>query len=163
MARTLASFARPDPNTGRIQLWLTPNLRNRGKISHTVSKTGIVSQAPRLNLFFQPASVEHREVDKQYFRRKDYWDRLTGNEGALSIHFLDSAKLAACPLPDSSHLDFRDKPAFTRHLLQIIQEKRYLPWDLSRKENHECYIIEGRIDNKAISPNLTRRSINAEQ
>jgi hypothetical protein len=51
------------------------------------------------------------------FPREQFWDRLASQTSAKVLHYRDEPSLGAYTLPDESHLDFRDVPAFTRALV----------------------------------------------
>lgn len=72
-----------------------------------------------------PTAGEHWEIDQKLFPKGDYWDRFAARSGVLSIHFADYPALGSYTLPDLSHLDMRDKGAFTRTLLDILEAKGF--------------------------------------
>lgn len=80
-----------------------------------------------------PSSGEHWEIDEQFYPRTDYWDRLAGLTGAITIHFKDIDGMEEFNCPEGSHLDRRDAPGFTRILAAelikrgIIYEAKGLP------------------------------------
>lgn len=89
---------------------------------------GLIQQrGGKVILIRMPTNQESWKVDEEHLPRRDYWDRLTGQEGILSLHFKDWPELDSYPLPDGSHLDFRDKQAFTRDLLHKLKERGYMP------------------------------------
>ena len=49
-----------------------------------------------------------------------YWQYLADTTSATTIHFLDVLGMADFDLPDTSHLDYRDAPAFTSILLEEL-------------------------------------------
>lgn len=74
-----------------------------------------------------PTERGHWEVDEEFLPKADYWDRLGEASGAETLHFKDVPELDQFELPDTSHLDYRDAPAFTRELLEALMEKGVLP------------------------------------
>jgi hypothetical protein len=42
------------------------------------------------------------------------------------LHFADEPALAAFHLPDDSHLDFRDKPAYTKALVDALVRRGWV-------------------------------------
>jgi hypothetical protein len=48
-------------------------------------------------------------------------------ELTTTVHFKDHAALAGFACPDTSHIDSKDGPAFTRGLLDVLIAKRVLP------------------------------------
>ncbi len=78
-----------------------------------------------LVLFFCSAtSGAHLLADQQGYPRAQYWDRFAREiaepNGARAIYALDIPAIAALPLPDSSHIDQRDRAAFTQALAQLL-------------------------------------------
>lgn len=73
-----------------------------------------------------PTSDEHWELDESRYPRKNFWDQLSDLTSAVTIHFQDVPGLADFELPDTSHLDFRDAPKFTRILLQELHSRHVL-------------------------------------
>ncbi|MEQ9400310.1 MAG: hypothetical protein RJQ04_14195 [Longimicrobiales bacterium] len=69
-----------------------------------------------------PVSGPLRDREYRLFPREDYWEYLVGETGATAVHFEDYEEFAGLSLPDDSHLDARDAPAFTRSLARIVQE-----------------------------------------
>ena len=76
-------------------------------------------------LFFCSAtSGAHLIADQQGYPRAKYWDRFAREiaepNGARAIYALDIPAIAALPLPDSSHIDQRDRGAFTAAIAQLL-------------------------------------------
>lgn len=70
-----------------------------------------------------PVSGEHWDIDEKYFPKEIYWDLFSRLTDAETIHFKDVKTLSNFDCPDTSHLDFRDKPEFTRQLyLELIKK-----------------------------------------
>jgi hypothetical protein len=59
-------------------------------------------------------------MEEEVFPRSRFWDRMAREAGCLTLHFRDVPELASVHLPDTSHLDYRDAPAFTRALLEAL-------------------------------------------
>lgn len=55
--------------------------------------------------------------------RDRYWDRLVAETGAVALHFMDDPRLAAFDLPDLSHVDQKDRDAFTAAILDRLVER----------------------------------------
>lgn len=55
-----------------------------------------------------------------------YWDRFAANAPAVVLNAADDPRLRAFPLPDDSHLDFRDKPAYTQALVDALVERGWI-------------------------------------
>lgn len=73
-----------------------------------------------------PTSDEHWEIDEQVYPRYAYWDALAkaSTSNALFLHFRDLAGASDFELPDTSHMDGRDAPAFTHLLVDAIDNSR---------------------------------------
>ena len=70
-----------------------------------------------------PVSGEHWDIDEKYFPKEIYWDLFSHITNAETIHFKDVKFLSNFDCPDTSHLDVRDKPEFTRQLyLKLIKK-----------------------------------------
>jgi hypothetical protein len=74
-----------------------------------------------------PTSGEHRVLDERYYPRREYWDRFAARTPALAIHFDDVPALSRFELPDTSHLDSRDTPAFTEALIEELARRGVIP------------------------------------
>ena len=77
-------------------------------------------------LFFCSAtSGAHLIADQSGYPRAKYWDRfrreIAEPNGAQAIYALDIPAIAALPLPDSSHIDQRDRPAFTAAIARLLK------------------------------------------
>jgi hypothetical protein len=55
-----------------------------------------------------------------------YWDRFVANSPAPVLNAADDPHLSAFPLPDDSHLDFRDKAAYTSALVDALVSRKLL-------------------------------------
>ncbi len=74
-----------------------------------------------------PTSDGHWELDQANYPREDYWDRFAARVPALAIHFQDEPALAELETPDTSHIDFRDRPRFTAAVVDILRREGLLP------------------------------------
>ncbi len=70
-----------------------------------------------------PVSGKHWDIDEKYFPREIYWDIFSASTKAETLHFKDAAPLSTFDCPDTSHLDYRDKPEFTRRLYLELMKK----------------------------------------
>jgi hypothetical protein len=82
----------------------------------------IQDRGGRVALVRLPTSDELWEMEEKIFPRTRFWDRIAREVGCLTIHFRDVPEMASVHLPDTSHLDYRDAPAFTRALLRTLSE-----------------------------------------
>ena len=74
-----------------------------------------------------PTSDEHWKVDEEEYPKSAYWDRMAAFTSAKTFHFMDYPHLTQFELPDTSHLDYRDSPAFTNYLLDEFEKQGILP------------------------------------
>jgi hypothetical protein len=75
-------------------------------------------------IFYQsPTAGAVRDADRVAHPRALYWDRFAKNAPAAVLDAADEPHLSAFPLPDDSHLDFRDKPAYTRALIDALVKR----------------------------------------
>jgi hypothetical protein len=78
-------------------------------------------------IFYQsPTSGAVRQTDAVAHPRALYWDRFAANSPAAVIDAEDEPVLSAFIQPDESHLDFRDKPAYTRALVDVLVKRGLL-------------------------------------
>lgn len=79
-------------------------------------------------IFYQsPIGGLQRDAMRSVFPPAEYWDRLI--TAFPEAHFLDAddvPELAAFRLPDDSHMDYRDKPAYTDALAATLIERGWL-------------------------------------
>lgn len=69
-----------------------------------------------------PTCGEFYELDEKHYPRKKYWDVFAKHTRAKTIHFEDYESLRNYDCPDSSHLDYKDVPEFTRALGKVMEE-----------------------------------------
>jgi hypothetical protein len=75
-------------------------------------------------IFYQsPTSGEVRRTDLIAHPRAQYWDRFAANSPAPAIDAEDDPILSAFHEPDDSHMDFRDKAAYTKALVEALQKR----------------------------------------
>jgi hypothetical protein len=77
--------------------------------------------------YASPTSGLRRWAEGDWFPRADYWDRLVAATPAKTLHALDVPALRDFPLPDESHIDYRQKPAYTNALIDALLERGMLP------------------------------------
>jgi hypothetical protein len=70
-----------------------------------------------------PTSGKLRELEDAAYPRAIYWDRLAAATGATTIHSDDVPGLQSIHLPDGSHVDMHDKPAYTRALVDALADR----------------------------------------
>jgi len=71
-------------------------------------------------IFFQSAvhGMQQMAIDRA-MPRVLYWDRFARTV-SIAMAGVDEPSLNAFPLPDDSHLDYHDKPAYTRALVDVL-------------------------------------------
>ena len=70
-----------------------------------------------------PISEERWKLEREITPPDQYWKVFVNKLKVASIYFSDYLDLSSFDLPDTSHLDMRDKAVFTRFLLTHIQDK----------------------------------------
>lgn len=70
-----------------------------------------------------PTAGELRTLEDAAYPRATYWDRLSTVVDVATIHSDDVPALQAFNLPDGSHVDMHDKPAYTRALVDALTER----------------------------------------
>lgn len=76
--------------------------------------------------YVPPVSGMQAELARRYFPRETYWNAFIATYGLKGLDAEDVAGMQQFELPDESHIDYRDKSAYTRELLQVLQEKGWL-------------------------------------
>ncbi len=109
---------RPAPAPGRWRAELE-------SIGEAVS--AIQARGGKVVFLRMPTSDRHWELDSENYPRDRYWNRLSEATGARTVHFADHPELAGLELPDTSHIDGRDRAAFTRSLVAILVRAGVLP------------------------------------
>lgn len=70
-----------------------------------------------------PTSGELRALEDAAYPRADYWDHLSAATGTSAIHSDDVPGWKSFRLPDGSHVDMRDKAAYTQALVDALVER----------------------------------------
>jgi hypothetical protein len=78
-----------------------------------------------------PTTSEHWQIDELTAPKTQYWDQLETISGIPTVHFKDYNELAEFDCPDTSHLDARDVPEFTRRLSNIVRQKLNKTFDMT--------------------------------
>ena len=68
-----------------------------------------------------PTSGMHWDMDDMLYPRAQYWDHIYALTGAQTIHFQDVSGMSDFNLPDTSHLDQKDRQTFTALLMDKIK------------------------------------------
>jgi hypothetical protein len=89
----------------------------------------IKSRGGNVVFFYMPMTDEHWELCSQVFPMNEYWDLFTKFTSAVSMHFIHIPEMARLKCPDTSHLDLKDTPEFTKALvkelikIRLVQDK----------------------------------------
>jgi len=110
--------AHPPPSPQR---WLA----DLERVSQAVDR--IQARGGRVVFLRMPTADSHWKLDRENYPRDQYWDRLAKVTGALTLHFTDYPELTELELPDTTHIDQRDRARFTRALIDILAEAGVLP------------------------------------
>jgi hypothetical protein len=85
----------------------------------------IQSRGGRVAIVCFPTAKQYWRYDERFYPRERYWDRFAARTSAVALHFRDVPALNAFELPDLSHLDHRDAPAFTRGLIEALDAEQF--------------------------------------
>ncbi len=103
-------FSLPSP-----ELWLADTAPMLDDIKTIQERGG------KVILLRMPTRGGYWDLDQQFLPRASYWDALARSPGLDTLHFEDVPAIEQFALPDGSHLDFRDRSAFTRALLCTLE------------------------------------------
>lgn len=115
---------------------LTPGIR--GLQRYEASSRMLAAQAAAIRarggqVYFVmlPSSGLVREMERRRFPRAQFWDRFVALVGAPTLHFEDVPAMRDIVCPDGSHLDYRQRAAFTAALVEALGIARgRMPKDL---------------------------------
>lgn len=85
--------------------------------------------------YASPTSGQRRWAEEDWFPRTMYWDRMAAATTAKTLFTLDVPALRDFPLPDDSHIDYRQKPAYTNALIDALIERGFIPAAKPLKES----------------------------
>jgi len=72
-------------------------------------------------IFYQsPTGPTLTRIEAIRHPKAQYWDRFVADSPAPVLDAMDDAALSKFELPDDSHLDYREKPAYTRALVEAL-------------------------------------------
>jgi hypothetical protein len=83
----------------------------------------IESRGGKVVYLRMPTCDERWATDEAKMPKAQFWDRLARLSHAQMIHFKDYPSLSRFECPDTSHIDSKDGPAFTRALIEILVER----------------------------------------
>jgi hypothetical protein len=107
-----AEVAHIDP-----EVWLADALLQDATVAQIQARGGQVVYVR------MPTCDERWAIDERAMPKVTFWDRFAARTHAVAIHFKDDRRLADFACPDTSHLDSKDGPRFTRALLAILVER----------------------------------------
>jgi hypothetical protein len=85
----------------------------------------ILARGGKVVFFCSPTSGAHLAADELGYPRAIYWDRFAREiavaNGAKAFYAMDLPAFAALALPDSSHIDRRDRTAFTKAVAALLR------------------------------------------
>jgi hypothetical protein len=90
---------------------------------HEDAVTEIQRRGGRVVYVRLPTCDERWESDERWTPKSTYWDRLARHTKATTIHFRDVPALADLRCPDTSHIDSKDGPRFTRGLIEALRAR----------------------------------------
>jgi hypothetical protein len=98
------------------------NSRFLGEIPVVGKMVGSI-QARGGRVFFVkfPESGYVEITDDRRYPRRLFWDQFAAQKGAATVDFEDYPALEGLPCPDGSHLDYRERAAFTHALDKILR------------------------------------------
>jgi hypothetical protein len=86
----------------------------------------IQSRGGRVIVYQTPTSGPRLALEEEIFPRSRFWDPWAARSRAHVLHFSDEPSLGSFKLPDDSHLDFRDKPAYTEALIDALVRRGWI-------------------------------------
>jgi len=114
-------IAPPDHTHAPPDLWL-----ERAKEFDELAKR-IQARGGKVAFIVMPVSGATLKTAEHYYPRKDYWDKFAAITSAETIHFQDVPALNAFDPPDTSHIDQRDAPAFTKAVCEELKRRNIFP------------------------------------
>ncbi len=94
--------------------------RNLGKLDGFVRQ--ITSRGGKVVFLRFPTSDETWAREQEMLPREKYWDDMVTSVSGTWIHFQDVEDLEGFDLPDTSHIDQKDRRAFTRIWLKKLRD-----------------------------------------
>lgn len=117
----LATWKDKIPGAGQREDWL----RNLQEIRSWVNL--IQARGGEVIFYSPPISGLHREMEERIYPRTQYWDELAPRTGAISLHADDEPALRNFPLPDETHIDYREKTRYTQLLVDALVRRELIP------------------------------------
>ena len=86
----------------------------------------IEARGGRVIFYESPISGLNRDVMDRVYPPELYWNRFAAASPVAVVSARDFPSLTAFPLPDDSHIDWRDKAAYTRAVIGVLKAKGLL-------------------------------------
>ncbi|MGH8482027.1 MAG: hypothetical protein ACRES8_06170, partial [Nevskiaceae bacterium] len=81
----------------------------------------IRARGGRVAFVVLPKSGLVRMLEERRYPRAQFWDRFVALAEAPSVHFEDVPAWRGLECPDGSHLDLRQRAAFTEGLAEVLR------------------------------------------
>jgi hypothetical protein len=113
---------------GRIQAIPAASTTGRDRNGHLLGQwvERIESRGGSVVFVMYPRSGLVRAADDVRYPRALFWDKIVPIAGGKGIFYADIPALAGFTCPDGSHLDVRDKAAFTRALADALKTRGWI-------------------------------------
>lgn len=132
-------YSRTDPSLARAQFdahvaanrnLMDPGIAPVRFLEDLVEVDGWIAEIQRRGgrviVFQTPTSGARLALEEEIFPRGRFWDPWAARNSAPILHFADEPSLGRFELPDDSHLDFRDKPAYTGALVDVLMRRGWI-------------------------------------
>lgn len=86
----------------------------------------IQARGGKVIFYATPISGLRRKVEEDSYPRALYWNHIAQATGASTLHADDVPALRDFPLPDESHIDYRDKARYTDLLIDALVDRQLL-------------------------------------
>jgi hypothetical protein len=86
----------------------------------------ITERGGRVVFIRLPVSGDHIRLDEEFYPRAKYWDIFASTTIAETINLMDYEWIHDLCCPDTSHIDFRDSPYFTKKLFDELQKRNII-------------------------------------
>lgn len=93
----------------------------RQRIADIAAMTAAIeARGGRVIFIAYPETGYVRQIDTKLFPRNKFWDLFAAGVGTQTLYYADIPALASFACPDGSHLDFRERAAFTSALVDVL-------------------------------------------
>lgn len=86
----------------------------------------IEAHGGRVIFYESPISGFNRQIMDRVYPPELYWNHFAAASPVAVVSARDYPELVAFPLPDDSHIDYRNKAAYTRTLVAVLKAKGFL-------------------------------------